>query len=84
MSTKEIVYGMIDQLNDEQLNAIRIILGGLITDKPKSEKKSASTLCGIFHDVADPEKIPLEKTVWEQAAIEKHFRITEESANENS
>ncbi len=84
MSTREIVYGMIDQLDDEQLNAIRVILGGLVAEKPKSKKRSAASLCGIFQDVADPDKTPLEKGAWEQAAVEKHIRITEESVNENS
>ncbi len=86
MSTREKAYYMIDRLNEEQLNALVTFLSGFLPDEPitKTKKKSAADLCGIFHDVADPEKAALEKTAWEQAAIDKHIRISEESANEDT
>ena len=84
MSTREKAYYMIDRLNEEQLNALVTFLSGFLPDEQMTKKKSAADLCGIFHDVADPEKAALEKTAWEQAAIEKHIRISEESANEDT
>jgi len=84
MSTREIAYSMIDNLDEEQLNALVVILRGMMKDTPPKEKKSAASLCGIFHDVANPDLIPLEKTAWEQAAVEKHIRFLEEQNRENS
>ena len=81
MSTRETAYSMIDNLDEEQLNALIVILRGMTKQKPLKEKKSAR---GIFHDVANPELIPLEKEVWENAAVEKHLRILEEIKHENS
>lgn len=84
MSTREIAYSMIDNLDEEQLNALVVILRGMMKEKLTKEKKSAASLCGIFHDVANPELIPLEKTAWEQSAVEKHVKFLEEMNRENS
>ncbi|MBR1529516.1 MAG: hypothetical protein IJ642_09480 [Oscillospiraceae bacterium] len=84
MSTREIAYSMIDHLDEEQLNALIVILRGMTKEEPPKKKKSAASLCGIFHDVANPDLIPLEKTAWEQAAVEKHIRFLEEMNSENS
>ncbi len=84
MSTREMAYSMIDNLDEEQLNALVVILRGMMKEEPPKEKKSAASLCGIFHDVANPELIPLEKTAWEQAAVEKHIAFLEEMKHENS
>lgn len=56
MSTREIAYSMIDNLDEEQLNALVVILRGMMKGTPPKEKKSAASLCGIFHDAANPEK----------------------------
>lgn len=84
MSTREIAYGMIDRLDEEQLNALLVILGGLVHDEKPKEKIKAASVRGIFHDVANPELVPLEKYAWEQAAVEKHIRQMEEMKHDHS
>ena len=38
MSTKEMVYSMVDRLNEEQLKALFVILGGIVHDeKPETQ-----------------------------------------------
>ena len=39
MSTKELAYSMIDNLTEEQLNALIVILQGLQKDEPNEETK---------------------------------------------
>ncbi len=83
MSTREIAYQMIDALDEEQLITVVTFINNL-----KQEKQNVSdevdALCGIFHDVANPNLIPLEKNAWEQAAVEKHIKFLEEMKRENS
>ena len=39
MSTKELAYSMIDNLTEEQLNALIVILQGLQKEEPNEETK---------------------------------------------
>ena len=39
MSTKELAYSMIDNLTEEQLNALIVILQGLQKEEPNKETK---------------------------------------------
>lgn len=84
MSTREKVYSMVDRLNEEQLNALFVILGGMLHEEKPKVKKSAASLRGVFHDAANQELIPMEKGAWEQAAVEKHIRLLEEIKHDNS
>jgi hypothetical protein len=47
---------MIDNLDEEQLNALVVILRGMMKGTPPKEKKSVASLCCIFPDAANPEK----------------------------
>ncbi|MDD7295069.1 MAG: hypothetical protein PUG85_06585 [Oscillospiraceae bacterium] len=67
MSTRELVHSMIDELSEEQLQALIILLGGTI-----SKKNTVKSVRGIFSDCANPDLIPLEKDAWERAAAEKY------------
>ena len=78
MSTIETAYSMMSRLDEEQLNALIVILRGMTKEEMPKPKKSAASLCGILHEYANPDLIPLEKTAWEQAAVEKHVRFLEE------
>ena len=40
MSTKELAYSMIDNLTEEQLNALIVILQGLQKEEPNEETKN--------------------------------------------
>lgn len=85
MSTREWAYSMIEELTEEEFNALMAIVQ--VMHKNSQEKKSKSnihSLKGILHEYADPSKIPLEKTAWAEAAAEKHLKFLEEMKNENS
>ena len=43
MSTKELAYSMIDNLTEEQLNALIVILQGLQKEEPNEETKKSLT-----------------------------------------
>lgn len=43
MSTKELAYSMIDNLTEEQLNALIVILQGLQKEEPNEETKKVLT-----------------------------------------
>ena len=49
-------------------------------EKQTSNTKSAR---GVWHEVADVNKIPLEETAWVEAAVEKHLKSLEDMKNEN-
>ncbi len=58
MSTKELAYSMIDNLTEEQLDAIVVILKGLQHDMPNDETKkvldeakNGINLVGTFNSV---------------------------------
>ena len=84
MSAKEMAYSMIDTLTEEELNAIIVILNGLTKEKKSKPKKSAASLKGIFHDVADPAKVPFEREAFANAVVENHKQFLEDSWNDNN
>ena len=87
MSTRDKLYGILDTLDDDQLESLFRFLSNIIpvknTDREANEDE-IDKLMGIFHDAADPNKIPFEKTAWETAAAEKHLHFLEDIKNENS
>ena len=85
MSAREWAYSMIDELADEEFNALMAIVQVMRKNSPNMKKKSnIKSLKGVLHKFADPSKIPLEKTAWESAAVEKHLKFLEDVKNENS
>ena len=77
MTIREKAYDIFQQLTEEQLEQFVKMFEKV--QKPK--KRSAR---GILHECANPELIPLEKTAWEQAAVEQEIKFWEEFNSENS
>ena len=86
MRTREWAYRMIDELTDEEFNALMAIVQVMHKNSQSVKKNSCELdeIMGIFHDVADTSKVPLEKTAWENAAVEKHLKFLEEMKSENT
>lgn len=84
MSTREWAYNMIEELTEEEFNALMAIVKVMHKNSQKKPKSNISSLKGILHEYADPSKIPLEKTAWAEAATEKHLKFLEEMKDENS
>ena len=86
MSTREMLYQDIAFLTDEQVEELAVIVKELRKRKKANDDiaDEVDALCGIFHDAANPDLIPLEKEAWASAAAEKHLRILEEMKHENS
>lgn len=87
MSTKEMVHSMIDRMSEEQVKALFVVLGGTIPDeKPETNiSDEVDAVCGILHEYANPDLIPLEnEEAWAEAAAERERRILEEMKNEDA
>lgn len=86
MSVKERAYNIIDNLSEEQLKDFIAMFENLysVSDKNRQAADEVDALCGIFHDAANPDLIPLEKTAWEQAAAENERAFRESYSNENT
>ncbi len=62
MSTKELLYTMIDELTEQQcLELIHYL------DSRKKRRKTAASVKGILSDYADPNLISQEDGAWERA-----------------
>lgn len=85
MSTKEKVYNIIDRMNEEQLNALFVILSGTVQEeKPQANiRDQVDAVCGILHEYANPDLIPFEKDAWAEAAAEEERRFWEEMNSED-
>ena len=85
MSTKEKVYNIIDRMNEEQLNALFVILSGTVQEeKPQTNiRDQVDAVCGILHEYANPDLIPFEKDAWAEAAAEEERRFWEEMNRED-
>lgn len=81
MSTKEMLYNIIENMTEEQMQAWLVVLGGTAS---QSSNDDVDALCGILHDAADPNLVQSEKSAWERAAVEKHTKIISEADNENT
>lgn len=85
MSTRAWIYNMIDELAEEEFNALAAMVEILYKNSQnKKSKRSISSVKGILHEYADPSKIPLEETAWAEAAAEKHLKFLEEMKDENN
>ena len=93
MSSKEMAHSLVDRLTEKQLEVLIAFLDMTFPEhenknndeeKPKA-KKTAASIRGILHDVANPALIPFEnEEAWAEAAVEKHIRLLEEEKNDNS
>lgn len=70
MSTKEMLYSIIDNMSEEQMRVWLTVLGGVPHQKNQNEIEA---LCGVLHDAANPELISSEKDAWKRAAAEKQM-----------
>lgn len=68
MSTRDKVIGMLDSLTAEQLDAIAVILSGMVRTAPP---KKAADVKGALRKYANPALIPLEKGAWERDVAER-------------
>ena len=84
MSTREKLINLIDGMTDEQMNEVVIFIQSRPQQPKKDIRSEVEALKGIFHDVADPAKVPFEREAWANAAVEKHQRFLEEMKNANS
>lgn len=81
MSTREVIYRDIAFFTDEQIEELAIFVKQI---KNRQTADEVDALCGIFHDAANPDLIPLEKTAWEQAAAENEKVFWESYSDENT
>lgn len=81
MSTREVIYRDIAFFTDEQIEELAIFVNQI---KNRQSADEVDALCGIFHDAANPDLIPLEKTAWEQAAAENEKTFWESYSDENT
>ena len=76
MNTREIVHDMLDKLDDKQINALKIIIEGLVNEAADPQntvknKLKAADVIGRLNKYADPDLIPLEDGAWERDIIER-------------
>lgn len=64
---------MFDLMSDEQLEQLADFADSLMRKNQKNQKIRSAR--GILRKYADPELIPLEKTAWEQEAVENEIRF---------
>lgn len=83
MSTREIIYRDIAFFTDEQIEELATFVQQ-IKNKSVDSTDEVDKLCGIFHDAANPDLIPLEKTAWEQSAVENEKNFWKNYVDENS
>lgn len=67
MSTREIVYSLIDELSEKQLQGLVLLLQGYCKKETSIEKVQ-----GILSDYANTSLISEEKNAWEKAVKEKY------------
>ncbi len=70
MSTKELLYTMIDELTEQQMQGLIMLLSG--KENSKSYRDEVSSAMGSLAEYANPDLIPLEKGAWEIAVKAKY------------
>ena len=73
MSTKERLHIMIDDMTEEQANALFIVLG--VANDTDNESDDVDAVRGILHNCANPDLIPLEEGAWERAVAERYGNV---------
>lgn len=74
MSTREMIYRDIAFFTDEQIEELSIFVKQI---KNRQTTNEVDSLCGIFHDVANPDLIPLEKEAWAESVKERYIKENE-------
>ncbi len=70
MSTKELLYTMIDRLTEQQMQGLIMLLSG--KENPKSYRDEVYGAMGGLAEYANPDLIPLEKDAWEMEVKAKY------------
>lgn len=70
MSTKELLYTMIDELTEQQMQGLIMLLSG--KSSPQSYRDDVYSVMGSLHEYANPDLIPLEKDAWEMEVKSKY------------
>lgn len=70
MSTKELLYAIIDKMTEEQMKALIVILNH---NEQHTNKVPIDDIAGRLHKYANPGLIPLEKEAWANAAVENYI-----------
>ena len=70
MSVRERLNLIIDEMTEEQMEALIVILK---RDEPHTKKVSVDDIAGRLHKYADPNLIPFEKEAWANAAAENYI-----------
>ena len=73
MSTKERLHIMIDDMTEEQANALFIVLG--VANDTDNESDDVDAVRVILHNCANPDLIPLEEGAWERAVAERYGNV---------
>ena len=86
MSTREKLESRVERLTEKQLEVLIAFLDMTFPEQAdKNDDDEIEALCGIFHDVANPDLIPYEnENAWAEAAAERERRILEEMNSEDS
>lgn len=87
MSTRERLDSRVSRLTEKQLEVLIAFLDMTFPEEKRQSSNDADEvdeLCGIFHDAADPDLIPLEKNAWAEAAAENERKFWEDLNSENT
>lgn len=82
MTARELAHTWMDELSDEEFNAMMSVLRIIHNHSKNSQKKKS--VKGAWSFAADQKLVSLEKSAWEAAAVEKHMKFMEDNRNENS
>ena len=73
MSTKELLYTIIDGLTEQQMQGLIMLLRGKETEKPsESYRDEVYSVMGGLSKYANPDLIPLEQDAWEMEVKAKY------------
>lgn len=73
MSTRELLYTMIDGLTEQQMQGLIMLLSGKENKSdPKSYRDEVYSVMGGLSEYANPDLIPLEKDAWEMEVKAKY------------
>lgn len=70
MSTKETLYAIIDELNEQQMQGLIMLLSNKVS--PTSYRDEVYNVMGGLNQYADPALIPLENDAWEKEVKAKY------------
>ena len=71
MSTKETLYAIINELNEQQMQGLIMLLSNKAVS-PTSYRDEVYNVMGGLNQYADPALVPLEKDAWEKEVKAKY------------